>query len=115
MGQDPMFLSPRKRSRTTLLVMGSMSTTAYPEVEDDTSNRLQPLYHVILLNDEDHTYDYVIALHHTDFRLSEAKSLSHAVAVDTKATPTLLTCELENAGHKPDQVHRDAPDRRLSR
>ena len=110
-----MFLSPRKRSRTTLLLMGSMSTTAYPEVEDDTSNRLQPLYHVILLNDEDHTYDYVIEMLQKIFGFSEAKALSHAVEVDTKGTTILLTCELEKAEQKRDQIHSYGPDRRLAR
>src|SRR3989442_777012 len=110
-----MFLSPRKRSQTTLLMMSSRSATAYPEVEDDTFNQLQPLYHVILLNDEDHTYDYVIEMLQKIFGFSETKALSHAVEVDTKGTTILLTCELEKAEQKRDQIHSYGPDWRLAR
>ena len=110
-----MFLSPPKRPRTTLLPMISRSATAYPEVEDDTSVQLQPLYHVILLNDEDHTYDYVIEMLQKIFGFSETTALSHAVEVDTNGTTILLTCELEKAEAKRDQIHRYGPDWRLPR
>ena len=86
-----------------------------PEVEDDTSEQLQPLYHVILLNDEDHTYDYVIEMLEKIFGFSESKALSHAVEVDTKGTTILLTCELEQAEHKRDLIHSYGPDWRLPR
>lgn len=95
--------------------MSSRSTTAFPEVEDDASDQLQPLYHVILLNDEDHTYDYVIEMLEKIFGFSEAKALSHAVEVDTKGTTILLTCELEKAEQKRDFIHSYGPDWRLPR
>ena len=66
--------------------MSSRSTSVFPEVEDDTTEKLQPLYHVILLNDEDHTYDYVIEMLEKIFGFSEAKAFSHAVEVDTNGT-----------------------------
>src|SRR5438876_12236436 len=95
--------------------MSSRSATALPEVEDDTSDQLQPLYHEILLNDEDHTYDYVIEMLQKIFGFSEAKALSHAVEVDTKGTTILLTCELEKAEQTRDQIHSYGPDRSLAR
>ena len=95
--------------------MSSRSATAFPEVEDDTSDKLQPLYHVILLNDEDHTYDYVIEMLQKIFGFSDAKGMSHAVEVDTKGTTILLTCELEKAEHKRDLIHSYGPDWRLPR
>ena len=97
------------------LCMASKSAVALPEVEDDTSNQLQPLYHVILLNDEDHTYDYVIEMLQKIFGFTESKALSHAVEVDTKGTTILLTCELEKAEHKRDLIHSYGPDWRLPR
>jgi len=95
--------------------MSSPSATAYPEVEDDSSEQVQPLYHVILLNDDDHTYDYVIEMLQKIFGFSESKALSHAVEVDTKGTTILLTCELEQAEHKRDLIHSYGPDWRLPR
>jgi ATP-dependent Clp protease adaptor protein ClpS len=95
--------------------MSSRSTSVFPDVEDDTAERLQPLYHVILLNDEDHTYDYVIEMLEKIFGFSHAKAFSHAVEVDTKGTTILLTCELEKAELKRDQIHGFGPDWRLPR
>src|SRR5215813_8305829 len=95
--------------------MSSRSTSAYPEVEDDTSSQLQPLYHVILLNDEDHTYDYVVEMLTKIFGMSEATAFGHAVEVDTKGTTIVLTCELEKAESKRDQIHAYGPDWRLPR
>ena len=93
--------------------MSSASTAVLPEVEDETTNRLQPLYHVILLNDEDHTYDYVIEMLVKVFAMTESKAFGHAVEVDTAGTTILLTCELEKAELKRDQVHAYGPDWRL--
>jgi len=93
--------------------MSSRSATALPEVEDDTSEQLQPLYHVILLNDEDHTYDYVVEMLQKIFGFTEARAFSHAVEVDTKGTTILLTCELEKAELKRDQIHAYGPDWRM--
>ena len=95
--------------------MPSRAATAEPEVENDTSDQLQPLYHVILLNDDDHTYDYVIEMLKKIFGFSESKALSHAVEVDTKGTTVLLTCELEKAERKRDLIHSYGPDWRLPR
>ena len=95
--------------------MSSRSASAYPEVEDDTSEQLQPLYHVILLNDEDHTYDYVVEMLQKLFGFTEATAFSHAVEVDTKGTTILLTCELEKAELKRDQIHAYGADWRLPR
>jgi len=95
--------------------MSSRSATAEPEIEDDTSDQLQPLYHVILLNDDDHTYDYVIEMLQKIFGFSESKALSHAVEVDTKGTTILLTCELEKAERKRDLIHGYGADWRLPR
>src|SRR3990172_10975969 len=95
--------------------MATRSTTAYPEVENGISDRLQPLYHVILLNDDDHTYDYVVEMLQKVFGFSESKAFSHAVEVDTKGVTILLTCELEKAEHKRDLIHSYGPDWRLPR
>ena len=95
--------------------MSSRSTTAFPEVEDETTTRLQPLYHVILLNDEDHTYDYVIEMLAKVFEMSESAAFGHAVEVDTAGTTIVLTCELEKAELKRDQIHAYGADWRLPR
>lgn len=77
--------------------------------------RVGSLYHVILLNDEDHTYDYVIEMLQKLFGFGESRALRHAVEVDTRGTTVLITCELERAERKRDQIHAFGPDPRLPR
>src|SRR6185503_12112585 len=95
--------------------MSSRSASVVPEIEDETSDKVEPLYHVILLNDEDHTYDYVVEMLEKIFGMSETTAFSHAVEVDTKGTTILITCELEKAEHKRDLIHSYGPDWRLPR
>ena len=38
-------------------------TITLPEEKTEQRTKRQPPYHVILLNDDDHTYQYVITLH----------------------------------------------------
>jgi ATP-dependent Clp protease adaptor protein ClpS len=95
--------------------MSSRSTAVLPEVEEDTRDKVQPLYHVILLNDEDHTYDYVVEMLVKIFGMTESKAFGHAVEVDTAGTTIVLTCELEKAELKRDQIHAYGADWRLPR
>ena len=91
------------------------SSVAFPEVEENIADKVEPLYHVILLNDEDHTYDYVIEMLVKLFGMTESKAYSHAVEVDTAGTTIVLTCELNKAELKRDQIHAYGPDPRLPR
>ena len=95
--------------------MSSRSTAVLPEIEEDTRNKVQPLYHVILLNDEDHTYDYVVEMLVKIFGMTESAAFGHAVEVDTAGTTIVLTCELEKAELKRDQIHAYGADWRLPR
>ena len=97
--------------------MSSMSSRSavLPEIEDETRDRLEPLYHVILLNDDDHTYDYVVEMLQKIFRFSAAKAFSHAVEVDTRGTTILASYALEEAERKRDLIHSYGPDWRLER
>jgi ATP-dependent Clp protease adaptor protein ClpS len=37
-------------------------TTALPEIHTEKQDDLTPLYHVVLLDDDEHTYDYVVEM-----------------------------------------------------
>ena len=95
--------------------MSSRSATVLPEMGVESRDELEPLYHVILLNDDDHTYDYVVEMLQKIFRFSEAKAFRHAVEVDTRGTTILLSCGLEEAERKRDRIHAYGPDWRLPR
>jgi len=91
------------------------SSVALPTSESSVDSQTESLYHVILLNDEDHTYEYVIEMLQKLFGFSETRSLRHTVEVDTRGMTILITCELERAEGKRDQIHAFGPDPRLGR
>ena len=95
--------------------MSSRSATVLPEIEDESRDKLEPLYHVILLNDDDHTYDYVVEMLQKIFGFSATRAFRHAVEVDTQGTTILHSCGLEEAEQKRDRIHTYGPDWRLPR
>jgi ATP-dependent Clp protease adaptor protein ClpS len=91
------------------------STTLAPEIETTERDELTPVYNVVLLDDDDHTYDYVIEMLQALFVFSHEQAYRHAVEVDTHGRTILLTCALPEAEYARDQVHAFGPDRRMAR
>ena len=69
-----------------------------------------PQYHVILLDDDDHTYEYVITMLMTLFGHSRAKAFRMAVKVDMRGRVIVDTTTKERAELKQDQIHAYGPD-----
>lgn len=74
-----------------------------------------PLYHVVLLNDDDHTYDYVIEMLTAIFFISAQAAFQHAVEVDTTGRTIVMTCEKEQAEFGRDQIQGYGADPRMER
>lgn len=95
------------------------SAAVLPDVEvldeEEEKEDLDRLYHVILLDDDDHTYEYVIEMLMELFSFSEQKAYEHTVEVDTKGHTRLITCALSEAEKKRDQIHAYGADWRLER
>jgi ATP-dependent Clp protease adaptor protein ClpS len=91
------------------------STIQSPDTRTVRSEGLTPLYRVVLLDDNDHTYDYVIEMLQKQFVFSHDQALRHAVEVDTTGRTILLTLALPEAEFAQDQVHAFGPDPRLPR
>ena len=93
------------------------TTTVSPKTGTGASTReeLTPLYNVVLLDDDDHTYDYVIEMLQRLFLLSETQAYQHAVEVDTTGRTIVITCELPQAEFGRDQIHAYGPDPRMPR
>jgi ATP-dependent Clp protease adaptor protein ClpS len=87
-------------------------TTVLPEelTDSDVRTRRQPPYHVILLNDDDHSYDYVIRMLKELFAHPEEKGYQLAKEVDTQGRVIVCTTSLERAELKRDQIHAYGPD-----
>jgi ATP-dependent Clp protease adaptor protein ClpS len=89
--------------------------SAAPETEVVERVELVPLYRVVLLDDNDHTYDYVIEMLQKIFVFSLDQAYRHAEEVDRTGRTVLITCELGEAEFSRDQVQGYGPDWRLPR
>lgn len=93
--------------------------TAFPDVDTESDveqkTRRQPPYHVILLNDDDHTYDYVIRMLKQLFAYPEEKGFKLAEEVDKSGRVIVLTTTREHAELKQDQIHAFGADPLLAR
>ena len=76
---------------------------------------LTPLYNVVLLDDDTHTYAYVMEMLENLFCFSEADALAHAREVDLTGRTVVITCELPQAEFARDQIHAYGKDWRLVR
>src|ERR1700710_2264232 len=63
-----------------------------------------PPYHVILLNDDEHTYEYVIQMIRAVFGYPEQRGLSLARQVDQQGRAIILTTHKELAELKREQI-----------
>ena len=73
----------------------------------------QPPYNVILLDDDDHTYEYVIEMLQRLFRVSKQDAYLKAVEVDTSSRVIIDTTTKERAELKRDQIHGYGKDFRI--
>ena len=90
-------------------------STVSPETKVTNQEELVPLYRVVLLDDDDHTYDYVIEMLQKIFIFTLDQAYRHAEEVDRAGRTVLITCELPQAEFARDQIHSYGPDWRLPR
>jgi len=88
-------------------------TTLDTDIEQSTKDELSKLYHVIILNDDEHTFDYVIEMLQAVFGITYPAALAHTMEADATGSSIVLTTSLEEAEQKRDQVHAYGPDWRL--
>ncbi len=96
------------------------ATVAEPVVRVSEPNRAnkpkrQPRYNVILWNDDDHSYDYVIQMMIELFNHDQAAALLTAFTVDKTGKAICLTTTREHAELKRDQIHSFGPDKLIAR
>lgn len=99
-----------------------MSTYAtLPEIKEteieksDEQTFLVPRYNVILLDDDDHTYEYVIEMLMKLFGHSMNRAYQMACEVDASGRVIVDTTSQERAELKRDQIHSYGADWRLPR
>lgn len=84
-----------------------------PDIEFGEHEEHAKLYHVILLDDDEHTYDYVVEMLQKLFFMSADQAYRHAVEVDSAKRTVVLTSELEPAEFAQRQIHGYGADWRM--
>jgi ATP-dependent Clp protease adaptor protein ClpS len=93
----------------------SVETVTLPTTSRREKTKRQPPYHVVLLNDDDHTYEYVIRMLGQLFGYDEQKAYLMAKEVDSCGRVIVATTTKERAELKRDQIHAFGPDPLLAR
>lgn len=75
----------------------------------------QPAYHVVLLDDDEHTYRYVIEMLGALFGYSRQRAFALAETVDRVGRAVVATTTRERAELKRDQIHAWGRDRWIRR
>jgi ATP-dependent Clp protease adaptor protein ClpS len=95
--------------------MGRTLTLPETETREEEKTRRQPPYHVILVNDDDHSYAYVILMLKELFGHPVEKGYQLAEEVDKTGRAVVLTTTKEHAELKQDQIHAYGPDPTIPR
>jgi ATP-dependent Clp protease adaptor protein ClpS len=98
-----------------------MPTIALPsiETEDDVKEsikrKLLPPWNVVLLDDDDHSYDYVIEMLRRLFGHNVMDAIGMAREVDLTGRVIVLTTHRERAELERDRIHSYGADPRIPR
>ncbi|MBY0231025.1 MAG: ATP-dependent Clp protease adaptor ClpS [Gemmataceae bacterium] len=88
----------------------TITLPARPDVEREERVRRQPPYNVILLDDDHHTFEYVIVMLHQLFGHPPEKGYQMACEVNDTGRVIVLTTTREHAELKQEQIHAFGPD-----
>jgi ATP-dependent Clp protease adaptor protein ClpS len=91
----------------------NVSTLSEPKTHTTTTTKRQPPYNVIVLNDEEHTFEYVIEMLAKLFGHSRSKGESIAWTIHTHGKAIVFTTHKELAELKREQVLAYGPDPRM--
>ena len=98
-------------------VLTSVDDDTRTSVKDDARQKAkhQPRYNVILWDDTDHSYDYVILMMKDLFRRPIESGFQIAKEVDASGRAIILTTTMEHAELKRDQIHAYGKDDMIAR
>ena len=100
---------------TATITESCMNQRVTPKQDIETKPWRQPRYHVILHDDDDHSYEYVIGMLCRLFGYTEERAYDLACQVDDTGAVVVETTTLERAELKRDQIHAFGRDWRIAR
>ena len=95
--------------------MTTAPRTAAPQTTtiEETSTDLAARYHLVLLDDDQHTYAYVIEMLGSVFGYGREKAYALASIVDTEGRVILETAGLEQVTRHQERIHGFGADPRI--
>ena len=90
-----------------------MTPTTAPKERTRKKTRLAPRWNVILLDDDEHSYDYVVEMLGAVFGHSVETAFQMAVEVDSTGRVIVWTGSREVAELKQEQIHAHGADPRI--
>lgn len=109
MPSSSLTLAPRAVSPT-------VRPTVHPVTVMDHKTEVvpEPLWRLVLLDDNDHSYDYVIEMLGAVFGYGAEKAFALARIVDTQGRVTLMTAGRDACEAKQSQIHAYGADPRIA-
>ncbi len=104
-------MSDNRPNTTTIEAMAP----ARAEPKRNAKPKRQPPYNVILLDDDDHSYEYVIIMLNRLFGHKLEDAFRMACEVDHSGRVIVDTTTMERAELKRDQIHSFGRDQRIAR
>ncbi len=81
----------------------------------DEQQQLAPRYHLVLLDDDDHSYLYVIVMLEHIFGYSREKGFAIACVVDSQGRAVVETADEDTVRRHQDQIHAFGADPTIPR
>lgn len=94
---------------------GGVAVAVRPKQQDKQKRKKQPRYQVLLWDDNDHSYGYVIKMMQELFGKTIEDSIRAAIEVDTSGCHVCLITTLEHAELKQQQIHSFGRDGAVAR
>jgi ATP-dependent Clp protease adaptor protein ClpS len=79
----------------------------------DPAQQYAPMYHLVLLDDNDHTYEYVIEMLADIFGYSAEKGFAIACVVDSQGRAVVETADQDTVIRHQRQIHSYGADPRM--
>ena len=105
----------REEAASAAAVAEPEVAVAQPKKKPKGKPRRQPRYNVILWNDDDHSFEYVIEMMQKLFGHDQVRGFQIADTVHHQGKAICLTTTLEHAELKRDQIHAYGPDKGIKR
>lgn len=108
------------RAQLSMLPSRAVSPTVRPSVrpdivvDEEVEVTPEPLWRLVLLDDDAHSYDYVIQMLGALFGYSVEKAFALARIVDTQGRVTLMTADRTACEAKQFQIHAYGADPRIA-